>query len=131
MNNSKTSITGWGFPPGFGKNGSSVDMVSGEEDIRQSLEIILSTAVNERLNYPDFGGDLNRFLFEEADHGLAVELENVISDVIYNYEPRIDVERIEISESEETAFRLLISVDYVILETETFDTVVYSFNLYS
>ena len=34
--------TGWSFPPTFNRDTATVDMVSDEKDIQQSLEIILS-----------------------------------------------------------------------------------------
>ena len=41
--------TGWSFPPSFNKNLLSVEMVSDETDIKQSLKIYLSTKVGERI----------------------------------------------------------------------------------
>ena len=39
--------SGWGFPPIFDKNKRSVRMISDEEDISSSLEILLSTSIGE------------------------------------------------------------------------------------
>ncbi len=122
--------TGWGFPPRFGKNGGSVEMASDEEDIRQSLEILLSTSQGERLMHPDFGCDLNRFLFEEIDHGLTTRLKELISDALLFHEPRIKVEDIEISESDATAGLLLISIDYTIRITNSRFNMVYPFYIH-
>ena len=41
--------TGWSFPPAFDRESGSVEMVQEEEDIRQSLEILLSTSIGERV----------------------------------------------------------------------------------
>ncbi len=127
MSNIKTSITGWGFPPGFGKNGSSVEMVSGEEDIRQSLEIILSTAVNERLNYPDFGCDLNAYMFAEVNNSLIMEIEDMILESVGRYETRVDVVNIEISQSEDWSGATIIHLEYYINEYEILQNMEFSF----
>ncbi len=130
MSNSKTSITGWGFPPGFGKNGSSVDMVSGEEDIRQSLEIILSTAINERLNYPDFGCDLKGYMFEEVNHSLIMEIEDMILESVGRYEHRVDVVHIEISQFEDGSGTTIIHLEYYINGSEIPQDMEYSFYMF-
>jgi phage baseplate assembly protein W len=60
---------GWSFPPAFSRSGAEVEMVSGAEDIRQSLGILLSTRLGERLMQDEFGCDLQHVLFEEIDRG--------------------------------------------------------------
>ncbi len=49
---------GWGFPPEFTRSSHSVKMIAGEEDIRSSLEILLSTSIGERVMQPAYGADL-------------------------------------------------------------------------
>ena len=44
--------TGWSFPPEFSKNEKRVKMTSGEEDIKKSLEILLTTSLGERVMLP-------------------------------------------------------------------------------
>ena len=46
MNKKKSFLgTGWGFPPSFNKDLASVEMVSDEQDIKESLHIYLSTKI--------------------------------------------------------------------------------------
>ena len=40
---------GWDFPPNFSRSLNGVDMIADEEDIRSSLEILLSTRIGERI----------------------------------------------------------------------------------
>ena len=49
--------TGWSFPPTFRKGGADVEMAAGSEDIHQSLQILLSTRLGERILQPEFGCD--------------------------------------------------------------------------
>jgi len=63
--------TGWSFPPTFTKGGADLIIVSGPEDIHQSLQILLSTQLGERVMREDFGCDLNVLLFEEVDQSLV------------------------------------------------------------
>ena len=57
---------GWGFPVTFGNQGRLVTMVDAEEDIRQSLEILLSTQVGERVLNPTFGWKRDALVFERS-----------------------------------------------------------------
>lgn len=51
--------TGWSFPPTFNNISGTVEMVSDEKDIFQSLHILLSTQLKERVMRSDFGCDLS------------------------------------------------------------------------
>ena len=66
--------TGWSFPPAFDRATTQVEMISGEADVLQSLQIILSTRPGERFMQPDFGCDLSEFLFEEVRQSLITKL---------------------------------------------------------
>jgi uncharacterized protein len=121
--------TGWGFPPQFYNNGRDVVLVSDEDDIKESLEILFSTALEERLNYSDFGCDLKQFMFEEVNRALVTEIQQVIANAIYNYESRIKVEEIEVSESDEDDQLLLVTVSYQINATNSTDSLEYSVSL--
>lgn len=119
--------TGWSFPPEFYADGAEVEMVSGEEDIRQSLQILLSTSLKERTMNSSYGCELNQFLFEEVDQSLINSLRGVVSDALLNHEPRIKVGDIQVDNSSiETGF-LLISIDYLIRTTNNRYNFVYPF----
>jgi len=62
--------TGWGFPPEFNELTLSVNMVSEEEDIRQSLFILLSTTPGERPLNPAYGCDLQSLVFEKISESI-------------------------------------------------------------
>ncbi len=117
--------TGWAFPPSFTRGGADVEMVSGPEDIHQSLQVLLSTQLGERVMQDEFDCDLNGFLFEEIDRGLINSLTGLISDAILYHEPRIQMDRLEISESQSTQGLLLIAIDYTIRSTNSRYNMVY------
>lgn len=123
--NSSFLGTGWSFPPTFNQDSGTVEMVSDEEDIFQSLEIILSTRPAERIMQPDFGCELSQFVFEEISQGLITAIKGTISDALLYHEPRIDVEEINIDESE--AGLLLINVIYRVRVTNSRFNLVYPF----
>ncbi|MCP4996283.1 MAG: GPW/gp25 family protein [Gammaproteobacteria bacterium] len=121
--------TGWRFPPGFTLGGANVEMVSEAEDMHQSLQIILSTQPGERILQEKFGCDMNGFQFEPIEQGLINSLHRVISDALLYHEPRIDLERLLIRESDTEQGLLLISIDYRIRSTNSRYNMIYPFYL--
>ena len=126
-NNDSFLGTGWSFPPSFSASGSDVHVVSGKEDIEQSLAILLSTQRDERVMQEDFGCNLNEFLFGEISQGLIGRIRSLIEDAILHHESRIVLNSIEASESGAEAGLLLISIDYTIRATNSRYNMVYPF----
>ena len=119
--------TGWAFPPTFIAGGSQVDMVSGVDDIHQSLQILLSTRLGERLMQESFGCDLTDILFEEIDQSMVNTLTNLISDAILYHEPRITLDELDVSPDQAEAGLLLITLSYTVSATNSRFNMVYPF----
>ena len=119
--------TGWNFPPAFSKGGSDAITVTGVEDIQQSLQILLSTQLGERIMQAEFGCDLNYALFEEIDQGLINTLTSLVSDAILNYEPRITLDNMDVSEDPGQQGLLLVSITYTVRSTNSRFNLVYPF----
>jgi len=121
--------TGWSFPPAFRRGGADVEMAAGSEDIHQSLQILLSTRLGERVLQPEFGCDLTDILFEEIDQGLVNTLTSLISDAILVFEPRISLDNLDVSESADEPGLLLIQIEYTVSSTNSRFNMVYPFYL--
>lgn len=119
--------TGWSFPPKFDKKTESVLMVSEEDDIRESLMILLSTRPGERVMNPLYGCNLNDLLFETLNLTLKTYVADLVESAILYFEPRIDLQKVEINESNELEGELLIELDYVVRSTNTRRNLVYPF----
>ena len=104
-------------------------MVTGAEDIHQSLQIVLSTELGERVMQDGFGCDMSSVLFEEADQGLVNTVTSLISNAILNHERRIKLDRVDISQSGTEQGLLLISIDYTVKSTNSRYNMVYPFYL--
>ncbi len=118
--------TGWAFPPHFTKE-NGVEMVSREEDIRQSLFILLSTTPGERIFRFDYGCNIRRWVFEDMTLSNETLIIDCISDAVLYYEPRIDVERIWLDTGDMQEGILRISIDYRIRETNSRSNMVYPY----
>jgi phage baseplate assembly protein W len=88
--------TGWSFPPTFDKGIHALKMVSDEEDIAQSLFIILSTTPGERVMNPEFGCNLSQIVFKALDETTRQEIISLVREAVLNYEPRISLEQVEV-----------------------------------
>lgn len=132
MENSKNIFLGkgWAFPPTFNISSASVEMVRDEEDIRQSLHILLSTSLGERVMQPDYGCNLNDYVFEGLSSSTIGYIKERVANSILYYEPRIVVEQIEVTSAGSTdnlEGRFLINVTYSIPGTNSRFNYVYNF----
>ncbi len=110
---------GWSFPPEFGPTTFEVNMLEQENDIASSLEILLRTAPGERVMLPDYGCYLEDLLFESVDSTLTTLMAYNIKTAILYYEPRIDVEKVNIDVTRNLEGILLIEVIYKVRATNS------------
>jgi hypothetical protein len=120
---------GWSFPPEFHKHAGSVTLktVSNEEDIRESLTILLSTTPGERIMQPAYGCRLKMMLFESVNESTVTEIKDVIERAVLFFEPRITLENIEVDAENIYEGMINIRLDYTIRTTNTRSNVVYPF----
>lgn len=121
--------TGWSFPPAFGAGGVDVAMVSGNDDVAQSLAILLATRRGERVLRDDFGCELGEFLFGEISQGLIGQVRDLIADAILHHEPRVALNEVQVSEHLAAEGVLMIRIDYTVRATNSRFNLVYPFYL--
>lgn len=122
--------TGWAFPPTFDRNTGSVELVSKEEDIKQSLDILLSTSLGERVMQPLYGCNLTEYVFESLSSSVIGYIKDRVKNAILFYEPRIIAEKIEVTSDESFDLiegRFTISVEYTIPGTNSRFNYVYDY----
>ncbi len=117
---------GWSFPPEFNLAGHTVKMLSDEEDIRSSLEILLSTSIGERIMQPTYGCNLEEWLFEPLDEGFSAYIEDMIQTAILYHEARIRLNGVKLTTTPEEG-RVDIDLDYTIRTTNSRYNYVYPF----
>jgi len=118
---------GWSFPPEFNKTEGTVAMTTDEEDINNSLIILLSTRPGERVMFPTYGCDLQEMLFKPLDLTLITQMKGIIERAILYHEPRINIMSIEIDTTDEYEGQVLIHIDYEIRNTNTRSNIVFPF----
>jgi phage baseplate assembly protein W len=99
MNNSVNTFlgTGWSFPPTFDKVSGGVELVKDVDDIHQSLNILLSTSLGERVMQPRYGCNLQDYLFDPLSSSVIGYIKDLVENAILIYEPRIIAEKVEVT----------------------------------
>ncbi|MDJ0703316.1 MAG: GPW/gp25 family protein [Leptolyngbyaceae cyanobacterium MO_188.B28] len=120
--------TGWGFPPSFFPNGQ-VSLVSAEEDICESLQILLSTSLGERVMQPTYGCNLQDLVFETLTPTVASSIKERVRTAILYHEPRINLDRLDLTMDRELEGIVLLTVEYTVLSTNSRFNLVYPFYL--
>ncbi len=129
MKNESFLGTGWSFPPTFSNNSGTVEMVSDEKDIFQSLNILLTTQLKERVMRSDFGCDLSALLYESITVTLLTKIKGIIENAIVLYEPRIDLLDVEFNMEDTNGGMIKIEITYRIRATNSRKNYVFPYYL--
>jgi phage baseplate assembly protein W len=121
--------TGWSFPPEFGPGGTQVTLVSGVEDIHQSLAILFATRLGERPMQESFGCSLDELLFEEIAQGLVNRIHSMIHDAILRHETRIELRDLDVTQDPDDTGVLRVQLEYAVLGTNSRYNMVFPFYL--
>ncbi|MWB94641.1 hypothetical protein GON26_09720 [Flavobacterium sp. GA093] len=118
---------GWSFPPEFKQSTRAVTMLTDESDIKSSLEILLSTKIGERIMQPKYGCNMDELLFNPLNQTLKTFVSELIKTAILYHEPRIDVEKIDITKGDDLSGELLVLIDFKVRATNSRINMVYPF----
>jgi len=118
---------GWGFPPTFERDLGTVRMAAGDADIKESLWILLSTALGERIMLAGYGCDLRAQVFAALTTTTANQIAAMVANAIVMWEPRVVVENVGVENDDILAGWVRISIDYMVRQTNTRSNLVYPF----
>lgn len=120
--------TGWKFPV-QPDDRHEIAMSRHEEDVREAIWIILSTAPGERLMLPDFGCGIHEFVFAPNNSRTAGLLGFHVEEALNRWEPRIDLLEVNCRADAANPTVLLINIDYRVRTTDSRFNLVYPFYL--
>lgn len=119
---------GWNFPPAFDRFSGGAVMSGADEHIKRSIRLILSVRPGERQMLPGFGCDLDRYAFAAPTLTLATKIEREIAHALLEFEPRIDVEGVNVTPQDDAGrWFLLIALNYRIRATNRRDNMVFPY----
>ncbi|HMS49112.1 GPW/gp25 family protein [Candidatus Microthrix sp.] len=87
---------GVAFPFRVGLDGR-VAWSTGEENVRESLSLIVQTRPGERIERPDFGCGVDRFLHEQVTVATLRRLQDEIRTAIDRWEPRVALDDVRLA----------------------------------
>jgi phage baseplate assembly protein W len=119
---------GWRFPVAINLTGG-VSASAYEENIRESVFIILGTAPGERIKRPDFGCDIHELMFAPNNATTAALACHYVEEALLKWEPRIEVLEVDAQSSPHEPNRLDIRVTYLVVDTNDERNLVYPFYL--
>ena len=118
---------GWSFPVSFSKTGFA-RMSEHEDDIEESLRILLMTYPGERLMQPEYGSRLRDFCFESFSLRMETLIKAEIRRAVLMNEPRVEIDDISVVQIERIGV-LQINVAYVVCSTNNRRNLVFPFYL--
>lgn len=116
---------GWEFPPSFDNLG--IKLSEREEDIKESLRILLTTTKGERVFRPEYGCNIRQWVFSKMNRSEKTLIIDTIKQAITKGEPRVTVTNIDIEIREEQDGILWIQIEYLINATNSPDNMVFPF----
>jgi uncharacterized protein len=119
---------GLAFPLGVDEEGK-VRMNRLEDQVRQSILLILRTAKGERVMRPDFGCGLQPLVFSPAQATTAALVEHEVRQALIRFEPRIEGVEVKARLDPGAGETLFIHIRYRVRQTDTTFNLVYPFYL--
>jgi phage baseplate assembly protein W len=104
-----------------------IAMAEGPEGIERSLRVVLVTAPGERLMRPQFGCRIWDLLFEPINANTLGLMAQAVRDAVAQWEPRVDLENVEVQVDENDAALVHIHLTYRIRSTNDRRNLVYPF----
>jgi phage baseplate assembly protein W len=107
---------GWPLLP-LPDNNGQLAYPSLSESVRQSIQVILRTRAGEQLRRPQFGAGLVNFLEEPNTVTTRRRIQDLISQSLTQWEPRIQLERVVVQELADEPASVRIEIAYRLQRT--------------
>jgi phage baseplate assembly protein W len=118
---------GWAMPVELDPRTGMVASVAYEEDIRQSILIILKTAPGERVMRPNFGCGIHELVFTAVDSTAIQLIRSSVEEALRRFEARIDVLGVTVDEDATAEGKLLVEIEYRVRKTNQTGNLVFPF----
>lgn len=120
--------TGWQYPVTTDHRGD-IETSDAEEDILESIRIILGTAKGERVMRPEFGCNIHDHVYSAASPATLNLIESSVREALVRWEPRIDIEDINAKTASDDPDKILIEIEYYVRTTNSLSNMVYPFHI--
>ena len=118
---------GWNAPVELDPRTGHVMSIAYEEDIRQSIFIILETAPGERVMRPNFGCGIHELVFTALDSTTIQQIRSTVLEALRRCEARIDVLAVTVKEELNLNGEREIELEYRVRKTNQTGNLVFPF----
>jgi uncharacterized protein len=117
---------GFRWPMGVDHTGS-LALTGGPDDLDSSIRVVVATAPGERVMRPEFGCRIWDLLFEPVNANTVGLMAQAVRDAVAQWEPRVEVEDVQVTPDSNDSAVVHISVTYRVLTTNSRRNLVYPF----
>jgi phage baseplate assembly protein W len=104
-------------------------MVEENNSVRQAILLLLATRPGERVMRPDYGCLIHRLIFAPNDDTTAGLAIHYVRRALDQWEPRIDVIRLDAERNAESPERLDVILEYRVRATQQVQPLTFALNL--
>ena len=118
---------GWARPIELDPRTGHIAYAEHEDDIRQSILIILETAPGERVMRPNFGCGIHELVFTALDSTTLRRIRSEVEEALQRYEARIELMNVNVDEAASAEGKLLVEIEYNVRRTNQVGNLVFPF----
>ncbi len=119
---------GWSFPVRIGSTGGIATSVH-EQNIEESIRLVLGTALGERVMDPWFGSRIHDYVFHPNNPNTAASVAYSAERALVKHEPRIVNVEIRARPNAEDENVLMLDINYKVIHDNVMKNMVYPFYL--
>ena len=92
----------------------AIALVGADQELRESIRLILGTAYGERPMRPEFGCGIHDLVFAPANSTTAGQASYEVRRSLLRWEPRIDVEDVQVTFDASNSALMYVGVTYTV-----------------
>jgi len=119
---------GWTFPLKIDSQGG-ISLTSDRNEIQESIKIILSTEIGQRVMRPMFGSRLHELVFSPNNSYTAALARRYVEEALGMWEPRIYNLNVDVKPDPNENTHLMIEINYQVKATNDRRSLVFPFYL--
>lgn len=120
---------GFQFPPRVDATTGRFIMSEGEEDIKEAIYLILKTRLEERPMCPDFGCDIESYVFDLPDGRAERGIVDTVMTALSKWEPRIENIQVTVNKERMNEGIIMIEISYTVRKNNNAVNLVFPYYL--
>ena len=106
-------LKGWKFPIQLDEVTGKIKTIEDNENIKQSIRIILETQKHERKVVPEFGSNLQSYMFEVVNPTFVSDVKSSVRSAINMWQDHIDDLNVSVKATNGPIAKVEVNIDYV------------------